>query len=748
MHLLAGLKVSAKLAIAASAFLLPVSYMVWALVAEQAIAIDFAAQEQRGAGWLTALASIQGDAAARSFGAASGGAGTLADAILAMQSGSGDALQTAAQAEAAATALRDPANLEAARARLRDLIGRVGDRSNLILDNVLDTYYLTDVVLNRLPDVIDRVADLGRSLPPPGSPAADQARFLVALGSLVGDLDGMDASLASAEQATGGAAIKAALDDGYRQLQGDLRGLVDRLKAGRDNAGAVPALIVRTVAFNQQADTVLGMLLRQRVGQLHSGQAHVLGITFLLFVLAACGMLLLARYGLTRPLGRLRTATLNLAGGDLDTPLPVIDSADEVGDLLHAIRAFQAQGQQKRRLEAEAQAARDRREQQQLAMQQFSQDFGLSVDRVLAALGTAAEQMRAAADDLAGTVEHTRASSANTVDGADESARNLTAVAAATEQLSSSVGEIARQVRDAAGIARDGAARASGTGDTVRGLSLAAEKINDVVHLIADIASKTNLLALNATIEAARAGEAGKGFAVVAAEVKVLATQTAQATSQISAQIEAIQTGTSDVVGSVRGLGDAIRHMDEAASAIALAVDGQGDATREIAGSVQAVSRRNAGALADIREVAAMAENASGASQLVVRTSGEVARLCGTLREEITHYLAAMAEESEAERRKWVRMPCDGLSVTLRRDKAPPVSGRLRDISRGGASLACDARADAGADIELDLPFEIGAVRGHLVRADAGVAAIAFRPDATTFARIDAVMARLVREAA
>ncbi|QQK75639.1 HAMP domain-containing protein [Salicibibacter cibarius] len=72
----------------------------------------------------------------------------------------------------------------------------------------------------------------------------------------------------------------------------------------------------------------------------------------------------------------------------------------------------------------------------------------------------------------------------------------------------------------------------------IESLGEASQDIEDVITLIKDISGQTNLLALNANIEAARAGEAGKGFAVVANEVRKLATESEEATQDISRTIE------------------------------------------------------------------------------------------------------------------------------------------------------------------------------------------------------------------
>src|SRR6202000_3002410 len=121
---------------------------------------------------------------------------------------------------------------------------------------------------------------------------------------------------------------------------------------------------------------------------------------------------------------------------------------------------------------------------------------------------------------------------------------------------------------DIARIAAADAERASGI---VGGLAEATRQIGDVVGLIEDIARQTNLLAPKATTEAARAGEAGKGFAVVANEVKTLANQTARATADITAQIGAVQSATTDAVAAIAGIGKTIADINQAAAAIAAA---------------------------------------------------------------------------------------------------------------------------------------------------------------------------------
>ena len=85
------------------------------------------------------------------------------------------------------------------------------------------------------------------------------------------------------------------------------------------------------------------------------------------------------------------------------------------------------------------------------------------------------------------------------------------------------------------------------TSKRLKRLSESSQKVSRVVNLIGNFTTQTQLLALNASIEATRAGEYGRGFVVVADEVRSLARQSAEATTEIAQLVQEIQAGTAEV---------------------------------------------------------------------------------------------------------------------------------------------------------------------------------------------------------
>ncbi|MDG1418422.1 MAG: methyl-accepting chemotaxis protein [Maricaulis sp.] len=165
----------------------------------------------------------------------------------------------------------------------------------------------------------------------------------------------------------------------------------------------------------------------------------------------------------------------------------------------------------------------------------------------------------------------------------DETTEYVESSGANMREIADAVGETAArasQGADAAHVAREAMDQVEETSRVlerrVEALTEASQRINSILTSIEAIASQTNLLALNATIEAARAGEAGRGFAVVAGEVKTLAGQTAQATEDIAARINTLDTEVKEILDGVRGSGTAIARGREA-------VDMMTQATEQVA---------------------------------------------------------------------------------------------------------------------------------------------------------------------
>jgi methyl-accepting chemotaxis protein len=370
-------------------------------------------------------------------------------------------------------------------------------------------------------------------------------------------------------------------------------------------------------------------------------QTLQVGMLVGLALLLMGGMFFLLGRSIVNPINAMTAAMRKIAGGETSTAIPAQERHDEVGAMAQSVQVFKDNMIESTRLRGEqdvlkAQADAERK----LLLRRMADDFESGVRASLDTLAGAATEMQATSKSMSATAGEASHQATTVAVVAEQASANVQTVAAATEELSSSVSEIGRQVTESTQIAGQAVAEANRTNVTVQGLSAAAQKIGDVVKLISDIASQTNLLALNATIEAARAGEAGRGFAVVANEVKSLASQTAKATDEISAQVSAMQGATADAVQAIESIGRTIGAINEIASAISVAVEQQGAATREIARSVQEAAQGTGQVSSNISGVNQSADKTGAAANKVLSSAEQLSGQASTLRADVDRFVA------------------------------------------------------------------------------------------------------------
>jgi methyl-accepting chemotaxis protein len=320
--------------------------------------------------------------------------------------------------------------------------------------------------------------------------------------------------------------------------------------------------------------------------------------TLMINMVVAVGLILLViylafgtYYSVANSVLAFKEGAKQMAGGDLRVRFDTAGS-DEMSE---AAKDFNEMAESFRKLlgrvQSDVQELRNAAQQLATSSQQISASTGMQSD--------SASTMAASIEEMTVGVDHIARSAQDAQNYSNESDEEAARGGGIVQEVVSEIQAIADTVNESAAA--------------VEALGQQSDRISAIVGTIKEIADQTNLLALNAAIEAARAGESGRGFAVVADEVRKLAERTAKSTQEIANMIGAIQTGTTTAVSSMK------RGVDRVASGVEQAQMAGGAIAQ-----VQVQSRQVRDAVADIST--ALREQAS-ASTLIAQNVERIAQV-------------------------------------------------------------------------------------------------------------------------
>lgn len=358
-----NLRTSTKLFLLCGMFVGAIILATYGLVEEKQIAIGFVRKELVGARYFEALRGVYAAILAEDADSASGpqnqaSVDAALDALTRAEAETGGSLHTAQLAEALAAAVR---NLVAARSaddkrkltgealtKARDLASRIGDESNLTLDPDLDSYYIQNIAVKRVPALLSQMGEL-QSLLIDSSSGDDQVHPLLLDGMIRSSVEEIERDAAAAHRRDPHGQLRAAIAPAVGTMVADVNAYLESANTvvrGQDNPGSLlPAFATAT----RSVDSAWSVSKSELNGLLNQRLSNLLGKLYgslLLNGLVAGLSLLFAVMAYRQIVGPLRELE-ELAGKVRETKdyglRTNLDRRDEIGQLATAFNAMLAE---------------------------------------------------------------------------------------------------------------------------------------------------------------------------------------------------------------------------------------------------------------------------------------------------------------------------------------------------------------------------------------------------------------------
>lgn len=301
-----------------------------------------------------------------------------------------------------------------------------------------------------------------------------------------------------------------------------------------------------------------------------------------------------------------------LAAGDFKTPVPEVETEDEVKQMVDSMQAFIHTTND---ILSDLTHCITQMEEGNFNISSavaYPGDFEAiekSMAEFVVKISSTLSKINHSAEDVAGGSEQIAQGAIAVSDGATEQASAIEEIQATITNVSDEVDRNAENAKKANVMAQNVGDEILSSNEQMKNMLSAMDtiidnsnKIENIIHAINEIAEQTNLLSLNASIEAARAGEAGRGFAVVANEVGNLAAQSAvaatESTELIANAIRAVEEGkriadttaaalaesaakTRELVENIKDITDASANQAEALNQVTMAVEQVADVIQD-----------------------------------------------------------------------------------------------------------------------------------------------------------------------